>query len=169
MEIMFKNSYTRNKALAKEVYRFYYFQRKWLIVCYILCAVSFLFNTVFALLSQSYNIGVLIFVPLFVAIQFYCYFSQVNTMIKRDNEVHGKEIEVETIVTPSFIQNTASTGAVNRIEYDKINNAVQTKNLILLRSKANLIYIFNKATFDIGTKEEFILFLKTKGIKVKGK
>ena len=169
MEILFKNSYTRNKELAKEIYRFYYFQRKWLVVIYILFALSFLSNIVLAAVGESYNIGVLIFVPLFVVLQFYCYFYQVNTMLKRDDEVHGKEIEVKTIVTDNFIQNTASTGSVNQIEYDKIRNAIQTKNMILLRSKANLIYIFRKDTFEIKTKEEFISFLKAKGIKVKGR
>ena len=169
MEILFKNSYTRNKELAKEIYRFYYFQRKLLVVIYILFALSFLANIVSVALGEYYNIWVFVFVPLFVALQFYCYFRQVNTMVKRDNELHGKEIEVETIVTDTFIQNTASTGAVNQIEYDKIRNAVQTKNMILLRSKANLIYIFRKDTFEIGTKEEFISFLKAKEITVKGK
>ena len=111
--------------------------------------------------------GVFIFVPLFLLFQLYCYFRQVNTMVKRDSEVHGKEISVETIVTNEYIQNTASTGAVNKLEYDKIRSAVKTKNLILLRSKANLIYIFRKDTFSKGTKDEFIAFLASKGIKVK--
>ena len=88
-------------------------------------------------------------------------------MVKRDNEVHGKEISVETVITNEYIQNTATTGTVNSVGYDKIRNAVQTKNLILLRSKANLIYIFRKDTFMKGTKDEFIAFLGTKGIKVK--
>ena len=169
MEILFKNSYTRNRELAKEIYRFYYFQRKLLVFTYFLLAFSFLANIVCVAVGISYNIGILIFVPLFVAIQFYCYFHQVNIMVKRDNEVHGKEINVETTVTDSYIQNVASTGSVYQIGYDDIKNAVQTKNLILLRSKSNLIYIFDKNTFDIGTKEEFLLFLTSKGIKVRGK
>ena len=74
MEILFKNSYTRNKELAKEIYRFYYFQRKLLVVVYILFALSFLANIVSAALGESYNIGVFVFVPLFVVFQFYCYF-----------------------------------------------------------------------------------------------
>ena len=78
-----------------------------------------------------------------------------------------KEISVETIVTNEYIQNTASTGAVNKLEYDKIRNSVQTKNLILLRSKANLIYIFRKDTFTKGNKEDFISFLNGKGVKIK--
>ena len=88
-------------------------------------------------------------------------------MVKRDSEFHGKEISIETIVTNEYIQNTASTGAVNKLEYDKIKNVAQTKNLILLRSKANLIYIFRKDTFAKGNKEDFADFLRSKGIKIK--
>ena len=132
METLFENSYVRNKELAKEIYRYYYFQRKWLIVCYVLLLLSFLVNILVSIFEKTYNWGVCILVPLFFLFQLYCYFRQVNTMVKRDSEVHGKEISVETIVTNEYIQNTASTGAVNKLEYDKIRNSVQTKNLILL-------------------------------------
>ena len=167
MEILFENSYVRNKLLAKEIYTYYYFQRKWLVVCYAMLLLSFLSNIFISIFEKTYNWGVFIFVPLFLLFQLYCYFRQVNTMVKRDSEVHGKEISVETIVTNEYIQNTASTGAVNKLEYDKIRNSVQTKNLILLRSKANLIYIFRKDTFTKGNKEDFISFLNGKGIKIK--
>ena len=115
------------------------------------------------------GIAVLVAAPLFWVLQLVLYFRQVNLLIKRDHELHGKDIEVEVIVTDTFIQNTASTGSVNKIEYEKIKGAVQTKNLIILRSKANLLYIFRKDTFEVGTKDDFIVFLKAKGIKVKGK
>ena len=167
MEILFENSYVRNKELAKEIYRYYYFQRKWLVVCYALLLLSFLSNIFISIFEKTYNWGIFIFVPLFLLFQLYCYFRQVNTMVKRDSEVHGKEISVETIVTNEYIQNTASTGAVNKLEYDKIRNSVQTKNLILLRSKANLIYIFRKDAFTKGDTESFIKFLNGKGIKIK--
>jgi len=167
MELLFENSYIRNKELAKEIYRYYYFQRKWLVVCYVLISLSFLASILIAIFEETFNWSVLVFVPLLFLFQLYCYFRQVNTMVKRDSEVHGKEISVETIVTNECIQNTASTGAVNKLEYDKIRSAVKTKNLILLRSKANLIYIFRKDTFSKGTKDEFIAFLASKGIKVK--
>ena len=128
MEILFKNSYVRNKELAKEIYRYYYFQRKWLVACYVLLLLCFLGNILISIFERTYNWGVLVFIPLFFLFQFYCYFRQVNTMIKRDSEVHGKEISVETIVTNDYIQNTASTGAVNKLEYDKIRKVAQTKN-----------------------------------------
>ena len=169
MEVLFKNSYTRNKELAKEFYRAFFFRGKLLWSVYVLMALSFLVNIVFVLIGEDYNIGVLIFVPLFIAFLVFSYFSQVKSMIRRDAEIYGKRVDVETVVTDSFIQITASTGEVGKIEYDKIKDAIQTKNMILLRSKAKLVYIFRKDTFEIGTKEDFIAFLKIKGIKIKGR
>ena len=167
MEILFENRYVRDKDLAKEIYGYYYFQRKWLVVCYALLLLSFLGNILILIFEKTYNLGVFIFVLLYFLFRFYCYHRQVNTMIMRDREAHGKEISVETIVTNEYIQNTASTGSVNKLEYDKIRNSVQTKNLILLRSKANLIYIFRKDAFTKGDTESFIKFLNGKGIKIK--
>ena len=167
MEILFENSYSRKKELAKEIYCYYYFQRKWVVVCYVLIALTFLANILIAIFEKTFNWGALVFAPLYFLFRIYCYFYQVNAMVKRDNELYGKEISVETVVTNEYIQNTATTGAVNKVEYDKIRNAVQTKNLILLRSKANLIYIFRKDTFTKGDKDSFIRFLNDKGIKIK--
>lgn len=169
MEIIFKNSYTRNRGLAKEIYQYLYFQRKWRVIIYIILALCCFANLLLAIFEEHYSSGVFVLTFLYVGFQFYCYSRQVNMMVRRDEEVHGKEIDVETIVTDSFIQHTASTGGVNKIEYDKIMRAFQTKNLILLHSKANLIYIFRKDTFEVGTKEAFIAFLGTKGITVKGR
>ena len=129
MEILFENSYVRNKELAKEIYRYYYFQRKWLVVCYALLLLSFLSNIFISIFEKTYNWGVFIFVPLFLLFQLYCYFHQVNTMVKRDSEVHGKEISVETIVTNEYIQNTALSGTVSKIEYNRIRSAVETNFL----------------------------------------
>ena len=168
MEILFENSYVRNKELAKEIYRFCYFQRKGMVICYILLSLSFVANILISVFEKTYDWSVFLSLPVIIFfVQLYCYFRQVNAMLKRDSEVHGREISVDTIVTDEFIQNTASTGAVNKLEFNKIRSATQTKNLILLRSKANLIYIFRKDTFTKGSKDEFIAFLSAKGIKVK--
>lgn len=167
MEILFENNYTRNKELAKEIYSYYYFKRKGLVFLYVIFAFCLVFNVILGTIYDGGNLDIVNFLLFFYVFQFLCYRYQVNTMCKRDMECHGKEIYVETVVTDSFIQNTASTGSVNKLDYCNVRNAVQTKNLILLRSKANLIYIFRKDTFTKGTPDEFISFLKSKGIKVK--
>lgn len=169
MDILFENSYIRNKKLAKEIYRYYYFKRKIYIFSYVMLGFFFTKNLLSAIFLNSYSLIVFIVAPLCALVPVYCYICQVNAMIQRDNEIHGKEIEVNTVVTDEFIQSTSSTGGVSKVEFDKIKTAIQTKNLILLHSKANLIYIFAKDAFNIGGKEEFVTFLKTKGIKVIGK
>lgn len=170
MEILFKNNHAMKKELAKEIYRYFYFQRKLYIVIYILLAIGFVLNLVSVVLSPSYfDVVMLICILAVAVIPVWLYFIQVNSLIKRNIEMYGKEIEVEVIVTEDFIQNTFSTGAVNKLEYYKIKRAVQTKNLILLYTKANLVYTLRKDAFEIGTKEGFIAFLKSKNITVKGK
>ena len=149
------------------MYGYYYFKRKWLVVIYIFLLVSFAANLLSFIFNETCNWFVFIFAPLYFLCQFYCYFYQVNIMIKRDFEVHGKEIRVETIVTNEYIQNTASTGAVNKLEFDKIKKASHTKNLILLRTNTNLIFVLRKDTFTKGNKDDFVHFLSSKGIKTK--
>ena len=167
MDTLFENSFVRDKQLAKEIYGYYYFQRKWRIVCYVVIILSFLGNVWFAINGNTLSWSVVVFVPLFILLQIYGYFRNVSTMVKRDMEVHGKAITVETVVTDAYIQQTASTGAVNKLEYDSVKKVTRTRNLIMLHSKARLIYIFRKDTFQKGTADEFITFLKGKGIKIK--
>ena len=167
MEVLFENSYTRDEKLIKEIYRYEYFRRKLLIIFDVVVMLCLLSNILILVVEKECYWGVFILAPLFFLYQFFCYWRQVRMILKRDQEVHGNEISVETIVTNEYIQNTASTGAVNQLAYENIRNVVQTKNLILLRSEANLVYIFRKDAFTKGNAEDFIKFLKDKGIKVK--
>ena len=50
------------------------------------------------------------------------------------------------------------------LPYDKVKKIAQTKSLIILRSQANFWYILPKNTFTKGTAEEFLAFLKSKGL-----
>jgi hypothetical protein len=169
MNVLFENKHTRNKELAKEIYKYYYFQRKIYVFAYTILWLSFFANLVIAIAGEPYNVTAFVCAPLLFSLSFFLYHYQVNTLLKRDMELYGKEIEVETVVTDELIHNTAANGAVNEMTFDKIKGAVQTKNLILLRTKANMVWIFRKDSFSVGSKEEFISFLKNKGIKVKGK
>lgn len=167
MDILFENSYTRNKELLKEIYCYHYFKRKSMIVALVALFICFVTNVLLAFFGDAHNLELIILLPLFFAFHIYLYNFQIITTLKRDKEVQGKEIVVQTIVTDDFIQNTSSTGAINKLEFNKIKKAVQTKNLILLMSDAKLFYIFRKDTFTKGNKDDFISFLKYKGIKIK--
>lgn len=166
MEILFENTYVRNKEMAKEIYRYYFFRRKGMIILYILCSLALISDIVNAIFEDGSGWYSCIIIPLLLLYIIISYFRTVNLTVKRDAEIHGKEITTDAIVTEDYIQNTLSTGAVISVEYSKIKKAAQTKNLILLFSDANLIYIFRKDGFTKGTTDEFIAFLKSKGIKV---
>lgn len=169
MEILFKNKFIRNKEMAKEIYGYYYFKRKFSMITLILIGVFAIENFVFFILNPSFDLPIVAFsVAVFVvAFRIYCYIYQVKTLVKRDMETNGQEVEIDVYVTQDYIQLTVSSGGITKIEYDKFKSAVQTKNLIFLRSKANLLYIFKKDSFEVGTVEDFVGFLKSKGIKVK--
>ena len=168
MDVLFRNTHTRTKELTKEMYRYFYFQQKSSIVIYVLLSVCFLANAVSGILGYTYSLAVLAGVPLLILFRIFLYTCQVNTMRKRDQEMSEQDIEVETVVTDEYVQSTA-LGGHSKIGLDKIKRATRTKNLILLHTKANLIYIFRKDSFTVGNYDEFIAFLKNKGIKVKGK
>ncbi len=167
MNILFENSYIRNKDLAKELYGYIFFRRNYLFVAYIVLLVSFIINLILLITTGSANWFVFVFVPFFLLLRLFTYFQSIKLMVKRDSELSGGPVEVKTIVTEEFIQHTNSTGGVNKLEYDKIKKCNQTKNLILLQSDAKLIYVFRKDAFSIGSCDAFVEFLRSKGIKVK--
>ena len=167
MNILFENSYIRNKDLAKEMYGYIFFRRNYLFVAYIVLLISFIINLILLITTGSTNWFVFIFVPFFLLLRLFTYLQSIKLMLKRDNEVCGGPFEVKTIVTEEFIQYTSSSGSVNKLEYSKIKKCNQSKNLILLQSDAKLIYVFKKDGFSVGNCYEFLDFLRNKGIKVK--
>lgn len=171
MNILFTSSYTRTKEFIKEVSQYYYFKRKPLIVVYILLAIAF-----FAKIATTVFYGpdlsastLFIFIPFFFILQISLYFRNINAFTRQDKESHGKEVSATLIATEDFIQSSLSTGAVHKANYADIKYAVGTKNFILIQTKAGLIYSFRKDAFEKGTKEDFVAFLKSKGISVKGR
>lgn len=164
MEILFENRYIRDKAFAKEFYRYYYFEKSSLITFY---GVLLLTGILLAVFEKIYLWFVLTFVPVFFAFQFYRYFHQINIMLKQDRKLDGGGVTIHGIATEDFIQSATSSGEFKRVHYDAIQYMKQTKDLILLYSKEESVFIFAKNSFEKGTEEEFIAFLKAKGIRVK--
>jgi len=174
-EILFENSHVRDKATVKEMYGYECFKKPTKIVIFALLAF-FVILYVGVIIWEYVYFGIWsmeywIFVPYLIIpiLEFLKYKVSVKTTLKRDLEMFGKPADGTFKVTSDSIIGEASNGAVTETGFDKIKSAAQTKNLIVLRSKANLLYVFRKDGFSIGTKEDFVDFLKNKGIKVRGK
>ena len=166
MEILFENSHVRNKELAKEVYGYYYFKRKIMVALYIILTLSFVDSLLIWIFEGMFGVA-LVLVPAYFLFVIYLYLNRVNQMVKMDAESFGKEVTVSITVTEDHLEHTASTGGVAKTEITNVKKVIVTKNLILLHTKANLIYIFRKDSFAKGTEAEFMAFLKYKGFKVR--
>ncbi len=169
MEILFENSHVRNKELAKELYRYTMFKRPIMVFIHVALLLSFACN-IALIWDQSSNWAVLIVVPLYFAYSFWRYHVSVSSMLKRDREAFGGEVTVQTVVTDTCVRQTIANGpnnAANETKLSNIKKVVQSKNLIILWTNANLLYIFHKDTFGARGKDEFLAFLRGKGIKVK--
>lgn len=53
MEILFENSYVRDKELAKDIYSYYYLKRKELVVYYVLISLAFIANILIAIFEKN--------------------------------------------------------------------------------------------------------------------
>lgn len=167
MDILFENTYVRNKALFKELYAYFYFGRPLMIAFHILFALSIPLH-VFNYIMYGWDPvhWLVVFLIFYFFLRIPLYFHQVNTVLKRDRELYDGEISISTVVTDQYLESIAPDGTV-KLSFDKIKKARQTKNLILLHTKTNLTVIFRKDGFTQGSVDEFKAFIRSKGIKIK--
>lgn len=168
MEVLFENTLVRNKAAVKEFYGYITFRQPVMLFFIVLFLVSFALNLVCLIWDGTYDLTTLIVVPLFFAYIFWLYARRVKTMLRRDRELLGGEVTTRTTVTDTHIQSAVDNGSTNAVHLTDIKKVVQTKNLILVCTKAKLVFILHKDTFKGRNKDEFLAFMKSKGIKVAG-
>ncbi len=168
MEALFENRYTKSPEMYKELYQYYYFKRPLIMACNV-CYALFILWTVFCIIAGLPYSPISIILPLVMyAFEAFRYFSALSIAKKRDAEIGISENMVTTISAgENHMRYSATNGAAADVEYSVFKNAVCTKNLILLRSKARLVYIIPKGTFTKGDPNAFLAFLSDKGIKVR--
>lgn len=171
MEVLFENCYTRTPAIHKEIYRRYLITSPLQIVTNILAVLVLLLfsalNILRMILGEPFRFGGYIFVALLFLVREAMYIFTYKTAIKRDYEMNqGQPLECKTVITESGMQFITS-GSEITVELSAIKKVIKTRNLILLHTKANLVYALIDNGFTVGSKDEFIQFLKNKGFKIK--
>lgn len=164
METLFENKLMRDAEWAKDCYGYIYFRRPIMIVLDVL-AVLYLIWGVYDLVVNSVINVVIIFPVFLVVLTTLVYRKNSKMSLKRDFEVHGKAIEIVTTVTDKGVEMSMSTGALYRVSFNDIKKVVQTKKYIYLWSKTNTLYPLKKDSFSVGSAEDFLLFMRNKGIK----
>lgn len=172
MQARFENSFVRDKDTAKEIYQYWFFKKPTMVAMYAIlafyslaCIVGLCFD--FENAEEFMPPCVLaVFLPVMMIIS---YRSQVKMMVKRDREMaNGRELVCNVTVTDGEITFSALDGK-NSVSLENLKYAFQTKSYIVVVTNAKLMYLLKNDGFTVGNAEEFIVFLKEKGVKIKGK
>ena len=162
MNAIFTNTYTSSKEYYKEIYSYVYFKRPLIIAFSVIFWVSFFLNLALLIMGQSYSIFVMIYVPFFSLLRVFTYFRAVSLSLKREREIYKEgTLTITTTVTDECINVETSTGNTGCLDYCDVKKIFETKNLILIKSKAGATYTFDRHTFVGGTDEDFIRYIKT--------
>ena len=171
METLFENRYVRDKATVREVYLYYYFKQRSRVILYIITALLVCELTVVCLFTHHFPNSyflLLLWVALFFLIQFIAYYRSVSLVEKRDREItKGESLTIRFTVSDTEISVNTQAGAEYSVELSAIKHGVQTKNTIVLFSRARMLYIFRRDAFTVGDADQFLAFLTQKGLKIR--
>lgn len=169
MEPLFENVYVRDEKLLKEYLKRLMLRRPIDYFLYIIAGIYFIECAVMWFWLEYINPFVLILLAAVIALKVVGYHRSVKLALQRDLELNGGEpVKLEVAVTEDAIRAQTRVDAPE-IPFSSIKKVIQTKNLIVLISKARLAFVLTKDGFTRGTAAEFLQFLRNKGIKVKGK
>lgn len=165
MEALFENKFTRDAEWAKDHFGYMYIRRPLLIFMEVVAALCFAWLVYDLIVNSVINVLLLLYFVFWGVMPALLYRKNSEMALKRDFEIHGRTIEVVTTVTNKGIEISQSTGALYRLSFSDMKKVVQTKKFIYLWSKTNTLYSIKKDSFSVGNTEDFLLFMRNKGIR----
>ncbi len=165
MEPLFINQYTRDEAVTKECYNAYYFSPFFLVI-YAFVGFVFIFNLVLVFVARAAYDSL---IPLSIAIIVFFFIRRrrISIALKRDKEQFGQPPTIVCEVSETGIRIGVNGLFSQEVPFREIRHAKETKHLILLTSRARLLYILHKDGFVKGSVPEFNHFLWEKKVRFK--
>ena len=174
-EKLFEYQNEENEDYLIECRRFAYFRMPSSVVrIAILCAIVILFivrSVILTLLEAPSRIVswiVTAALAVFYVIYFiYRYKRSVILTRRRIDELTGGVPNVEnSYVTDTHIYvHESATNAEITLEISSLARVYETDTLIIVKTGSKLVIFFSKSGFTKGTPEDFVAFLKSKGVK----
>jgi len=167
MNILFENTTIRNHEKNKETYRTLFSKNSIYRFFSVFMLLSLIANIIIHIFKGSGNLLIFILVPVFFLTLLFQENIQIRTQDRRDKEMFGDEpVVLHHVFTDDKLIFT-SKGSETQLDYSNIKKVYKSKNLILIHTKANLVYMLAKDGFTVGTANELIRYFKAKRIKVK--
>ncbi len=169
-EPLFENKFVRDLNTAKEVYLHHFFGTRFMIIANAIAGlygVAILAGLITDFQNARGYIPQVILLFIYIAVMVYAYNASVNTQVARDKEIaDGSDFICSLTVTDSEITITNPVGTQS-VRLDGLRYAFLTKSYIALVTDAKYMYLFKKDSFSKGSADEFVAFLKNKGLKFK--
>lgn len=169
MNILYQVHYNNRREYMDEIYKHMCFKNSSMITFYVCFVIIVILNVFGIIFTGKPNYAVLLTIAAFVylfAVIFFRYKKSIKMYEDREKEVHGdKVIEIFVTATEENVYMADSNQQAIKISYSDIKRVFETKNTVVLHSKSNLLYIFPKAAFTVGNAPDFLMFLKSKGVK----
>lgn len=169
-EPLFKNSFKRDENSIKEMCKQMYFSFARLAPLCILAAFYVLFFIISYVFKSPWGDPLVIYFFLIFCISVAIgtiinYRRSVKNAIQREKELgnNGTLMQELSVFEDKVI--FQMRGNTLTIEFENITSFGMTNNYVYLISKGKVWYDFKKDSFTLGSAEEFIEFLKSKGIK----
>ncbi|MDP4119833.1 MAG: YcxB family protein [Bacillota bacterium] len=168
-EILFECNYTRTKSILNEFNLYYCFKQPKFIVCDTMFAFLAVSNIIMLIMGdpQKFEASLIVIALVYLFLKILI-FRVRRIAIKRELEINSNQpVIVNSAVFQDYIEITLSNnGTKSSVCFSNIKKAVKTRNLIILITQANLYYLFPKDAFINNSSNDFIAFLKSKGIKI---
>ncbi|MBR3845796.1 MAG: YcxB family protein [Clostridia bacterium] len=169
-EPLFKNRFVRDENSIKEMYRNVFFSLTRLRPLIIFAAIISLFLLLSHIFKDSFGKPTPIYICIFVLIGLVAgtvinYRRSVKISVQREKELDSNgHIAQELSVFDDRITLQARGNTLS-IQFENIKCFIITNNYIYVVSKGQIWYDLKKDSFTLGSAEEFIEFLRSKGIK----
>ena len=166
-EPLFKSSFIRDKSTANDIVKAMILEIRMMKFVYVAAIISLIFSFAF-LIIQNWNISPF---QLKIEIITYVYPSVllmlVGVVIRARNIPKGGQSEEEFVFTDNEMVWT-SAGKTYTYAIKSISMYYDAKDYIIVipNGKTPMMPAIKKDSFTVGTSDEFIAFLKSKGVKI---
>ena len=166
--ILFVNDFTPDKNTAKEIYKYWYFQRPFALASYAVIGIDLFVLLWLTANGWYFDVSFIYFFILLAAYLPVKYLIMVNNMTKKHKEIsHGKPLRFVFSVSADKIY--PSDDEDYYIGLNNIKYAYETKNYIVcVTAKTRSLMIMKKDSFTTGDINGFRRFLIENGKKIKG-
>jgi small-conductance mechanosensitive channel len=165
-DILFELEYTRRIEDLKAAYRRVFFLMTSSVILHTMLVVMLLGYAYLGIKTHDKLYLILAGVMLLaLLLRVWIYWLSIRTLEKREKELfNGKEPTVHAEIFDDFIR--LKTVSETETPVSSLKQAFRMKSLIVIRTKANLLFVFPVSGFKLGTPEGLLRFLAERGVRI---